>query len=114
MIETTVNYIVRRRFKYGKIHYKPGDVFIPAGGKFDEQILRSNLVALDVSKYRHASRVSLRQKRAPKIGQKAAEQFELDTQADDVTAEVLASLGEPKAEVPAANKRARHGKKAGE
>jgi len=40
-----IHYIVRKKFKYGKKWLKPGDEFIPSGGKFDQQILGSLFIA---------------------------------------------------------------------
>ena len=69
-----VRYIVRRRFKYGKLHLKPGDAFVPQGGRFDDAILHSNLVTLETDAYRHKSRVGVRRRNAhAKIGAKAAQ-----------------------------------------
>jgi hypothetical protein len=60
-IMAEIKYIVRRAFRYGKLHLKPGDEFIPDGGLFDEQIIKSHLVKADngdafVSKNRRAWR----------------------------------------------------------
>ena len=37
-------YFVRKKFKYGDKQYLPKMEFVPEGGKFDEQILDSDLV----------------------------------------------------------------------
>ena len=42
-----IKYIVRRAFRYGNLRLKPGDEFIPGGGLFDEQIVKSHLVKID-------------------------------------------------------------------
>lgn len=43
-----MNYVARKRFKYdGKI-LEPGDVWTPAGGKFDESIKRHFVIAQEV------------------------------------------------------------------
>lgn len=34
-----IQYIARKEFKYGEEYYKPGDEFIPTGGKWDSQII---------------------------------------------------------------------------
>jgi hypothetical protein len=36
---TQVNYIVIKKFKYGDKLYRSGDIFEPAGGKWDDQII---------------------------------------------------------------------------
>jgi len=41
--------IVRRKFKYGKKNYKPGDVFQPEGGRNDTVILKSSLIVYKTS-----------------------------------------------------------------
>jgi len=41
--------IVRRKFKYGKKTYKPGDVFQPEGGRNDTVILKSSLIVYKTS-----------------------------------------------------------------
>jgi hypothetical protein len=58
-----IKYIVRKAFKYGKVHLKPGDEFIPSGGKFDEQIMKSQLVYADTGKFAAPARSAWRNKR---------------------------------------------------
>jgi hypothetical protein len=72
--EKRVKFIVRRRFKYGKHWFMPGEEFKPAGGKFDDAILMSNLVYRDTGDFRHPNRVSARRhtKRMMRLGTKAA------------------------------------------
>ena len=76
MSESQVKFIVRRAFKYGKTHYKPGQEFIPAGGKFDDLILESNLVTLDKSALKLRGRGRGREMpRKPRIGAKAHDRY---------------------------------------
>lgn len=75
--EKRVKFIVRRRFKYGKTWCMPGQEFKPAGGRFDDAILMSNLVYRDTGDFRHPNRVSARRhaKRDMRIGAKAVERI---------------------------------------
>ena len=57
MDEQVVRYICIKTFKYGNKTYTPGMVFIPKGGKFDDQILESkNLVRRDNSAFMNRAR----------------------------------------------------------
>lgn len=70
---TPIKFIVRRRFKYGKLWLNPGDPFVPAGGRFDDGILRSNLVKADLGDYRARGRGPWGKRRSSvRIGSKAS------------------------------------------
>lgn len=65
MSETTqVRYVVRRRFKYFNKWLMPGDPFVPKGGRFDEGIMRSNLVRLASEDFRTKHRIGPRARRS--------------------------------------------------
>lgn len=38
-----IRYVVKKEFKYGAKVYKPGDEWLPQGGKFDTQIIRNHV-----------------------------------------------------------------------
>lgn len=40
----TMEYIVRRVFRYDNRQYQPGDVWEPGGGKFDRQLIENEYV----------------------------------------------------------------------
>jgi len=42
----TMEYIARRAFRYDDRQYQPGDVWEPAGGKFDRQLIDNDYVTL--------------------------------------------------------------------
>jgi len=42
----TMEYIAKRVFRYDNRQYQPGDVWEPAGGKFDRQIIDNDFVVL--------------------------------------------------------------------
>lgn len=42
----TMEYIARRVFRYDNRQYQPGDVWEPAGGKFDRQIIDNDFVTM--------------------------------------------------------------------
>lgn len=42
-----VQYRVKRKIKYSGRWYRPGDVWQPAGGKYDAQIIRNRLVVTE-------------------------------------------------------------------
>ena len=42
-----VQYRVRRGFKYGRKHYKPGDLWQPEGNKWDGQIIDTGMVVTE-------------------------------------------------------------------
>ena len=44
---TTVRYIAKKQFKYGKKTYRPGDDWTPDGGRFDEAIISNGLVSVE-------------------------------------------------------------------
>jgi len=73
-----IKFIVRRKFQYGERWYMPGEEFEPQGGRFDDGILRSNLVYQDTGKFRHPSRVSFRRERghSRRIGTKAMQRLQ--------------------------------------
>lgn len=41
-----MEYIARRVFRYDNRQYQPGDVWEPAGGKFDQQLIDNGYVVL--------------------------------------------------------------------
>lgn len=43
----TVEYRVKRGFKYGDRRYKPGELWTPGGSKYDGQIIRGGLVVTE-------------------------------------------------------------------
>ncbi len=85
--EKRIKFIVRRRFKYGKRWFMPGEEFEPAGGKFDDAILMSNLIYRDAGDFRHPNRVSARRhaKRDLRIGAKAVERIRQEQPVTDAT-----------------------------
>jgi hypothetical protein len=51
-----VKFIVRKKFKYGDKIMMPGDTFVPAGGKFDDKIIR-HLCRLDTDEFKPKERI---------------------------------------------------------
>lgn len=43
-----MNYIVRKKFKYGGAVLQPGEEFIPRGGKYDESIVEQGTLVVMV------------------------------------------------------------------
>lgn len=92
----TVRYIVRRRFRYGKRLYRPGEEFVPEGNQFDGAILRSNLVKVDNGLKRQKLGPN---GRALEIKPKRSERLKLAAAAEaraEVRAEKVAKEAKPK------------------
>ena len=87
-----VKLIVRKAFKYGKKHYKPGDEFIPEGSKFDAGIIKSNMVAIDTTPFLEPNRAEWRKRRKyNKLGAKADERLEKEVKKKKAAAKKTAA-----------------------
>ena len=80
-----IKYIVKRKFKYGKTRLVPGDEFIPSGGKFDEGILKSNLVSQNLDEFQSPARLAFKRGKLQRQGkQKLAGQPEVAVQLEPI------------------------------